>query len=202
MAVYDTVAKVIAEVDRLFPNPYTDAEKMNWINDAIIENYLWTMEAKTETIATVADQSDYDIPSDCRFDSIKIVKVDGEYHYPQIVDGYQNIQSRRYYQTDEEKLGINPAPQESGLDIFLKYIQKPALVSSTSDTIPFVEGTDHVVIYWVMIKAAFGMQDDASVNNYTIKYNDAVRAAKLKVSRGVKLKRTRNVMTKIGRGIK
>lgn len=202
MAVYNTVQKVIDVVQTVFPNPFSDATLINWINEAVNENYLWIMERKSSTILTVEDQEEYDIPSDCRFDSIKKVKVDDRYYYPVIEDGYTSKGYYTYRRSDDDKLALYPIPSEDDLEIKLLYIQNPDEFTATTDPIPFIEATERVVIYYVCIEAAFAMQDDASSNNMTIKYNDALKAAKTKAMRGVKLSRTRDVTRRIGRGIK
>lgn len=201
MASYNSIVKIIANIKRLFPSSQGNDVILDNINRAIRKNYRWIMQSKFDTIATVTDQAEYAIQSDCRIDGILSVKVGDDYYKPGNAEGPYNLLSGLTYYEQDGALGIFPLPDEDGIDILVKYRQVPAEYTDelSTDIVPYIEDAADVVNYWVCQRLAFIDQDDAAANNFIILYTDALKEAKLKISNTIGKPKIKDVMTR-GRG--
>lgn len=104
-----TIQEIISRVDEIKINPYSEAAKVNWINqvegwikDKIIQNYEYF------EICRVKDQAAYDIPAGISFKNITIAYINMTYPMQKLDARSPN--KAGYFLDSAGKLNICPIP--------------------------------------------------------------------------------------------
>lgn len=106
-----TVSAFITELDSRFPNVFTDANKLEWINDvelAVSEDIK--REFRVAYHVAQANVYQYSIPSGVEWEDIYKIFVDGVEYYKKSL--LQNQSNRSFYYEDG-KINLYPVPYKS-----------------------------------------------------------------------------------------
>jgi hypothetical protein len=198
-----TVTAFITAIDADYPNVFTSAQKVAWLNRAKTELYKWAGLEASDTIATVADQDEYDIDPTIEFEQIHHVNME-------LSDGGRRVvltpkargealTAYSYYKTTEGKIAIYPTPKIADLEITIYYTSKPADYASDAAGLAVeIALTDDGLIAaqdYVISKMAMANDDIDKANNYRMDYNAKLVDLKMqKYKRIGKYPSTKDVM--------
>ncbi len=176
-----TVANIITYVDALKPNPYTDSQKLAWINkveEAVKLNVMKTF--KATSIQRLADTATYDLPAGVSFHDIDKAFIDGV--------PVRKIDYRSYLVTENEelgvyeysstKIGISPVPtssdESSDPRLRIVYLEQFTPYSATSSNVQ-LQKEQHKSIYEWYLFAMIDLfnEDFDKYNNSMQQYNAA-----------------------------
>lgn len=191
-----TVSKVFTRVQNLFGDTdqiqITEAMVIDWINDAQREAVMQheALLPEETTIAAVADQSTYSLPSDLftlrhvYFDGY-MIKYMTQLELNERVDGWRNpdlfpsaVLPVAYTRVKDNEIILFPAPTESGT-ITVVYSRYSQDVTTTADPIDLPEYYHSYVEHFCMMKA-YELDENwdasdrkASILQKTLDFNNA-----------------------------
>jgi len=181
-----TVEKIIAWVDRYYPNQTSVANKILDLDQLHKElynklrrfNYDYTV---NETEKTVADQLAYDKPNDADFDKIFLIRVSQDqstgltnetvwdkYEYADLLS---SVGVGKYWTragtTEFNLWDSGEAIDTAGYQIQIYYHPKPVTIASSSQT-PSLDAQYHNILKYglTQMQAIQGNNPDADVANY------------------------------------
>lgn len=198
-----TVTAFITAIDADYPNAFTSAQKVAWLNRAKTELYKWAGIEAVETIATVAGTAEYDLNSAIEFEQIHFAEIEtsaGGATVQLFPKARGEVADRRcYFKSAEGKISFYPTPATTGLDITLYFTKKPADYASDAAGLAVeIELTDDGLIAaqdYVIAKMAMANDDIDKANNYRLDYNaKKMELMQLKYKRIGKYPTTRNMM--------
>ena len=189
-----TLQEIINYVDRKKPNSETNANKVIDLNKLQLEIFMkinaLTYNVTMSTDTTVADQSEYDLPTNCRIENVRFIEVETEessdeydkylYEGPQEEDlSYDKIFKRgstnlKYSLLDEQEyLGT------ADLTIRVYYYPRPSLLSASTLTAePDLEEEYHPLLCYGLIVELCNQgnyPDVEMANYYQSKYDEFFR---------------------------
>lgn len=138
---------IIENCDSLFPNMFTDIEKMDFCNElaAIINaNYI----KNTRTLA-LSGSSDCSLPDSVSADRVVAVYFDG------VLQPGTNV--------------ANLLSASGGHKVTVEYIHIPTY--NLDDKVPLSAPYDKLFLYWLLAKICLHLEDAEGYNNYMNLYN-------------------------------
>lgn len=182
-----TVAQIISKIDRQCTNGRSEADKIAWINDAVVRLYKDIGLADIIEINTVADQFVYAIDATISFQKIRSVTVSSD------VEGGANspvqitynpiglddeLYGYCYFKVIEGYIGIYPTPAISNQVIRINYTGRASVVDATTDNVE-VDGDYYEAIeYYVLMLMAESNDDIIKFNNFLSTYNSEIMRIK------------------------
>lgn len=186
-----TIRQVIADIDRRFPNTYTNDDKMYWINDSMKQIYTDLAIPEFYSFGTIKGQNLYILPEDCVMENIKNVEISekvkdpinndyGAFHSLRFALRNKKMYERSYFDATNGMIGLYPAPEKSGYKINIYYSKRPKMITSLDDYIELDDRYASLVTYLVIRTIAMsGHNPDTEIaNQYTLEYNTLLQEAK------------------------
>ena len=175
--------ELLADIDLLYPNTYTAAQKILWMDKAQKEIFQEAMHEGTPYTfnLALADQW-YAPPADCDVDNIIKVTIEtsldsGEYDnlaYVPFINADLTSSESEWYTTFEDQIFINPSPAAAdvGRNVYLYYYKRPETLASGAEQTPDLHGDFHdLLVFAVIIKMAKVRGDISLAMNYIADYN-------------------------------
>ena len=185
-----TVRQIIADIDRRYPNTYTEADKISWINDTMRQIYNDIAVKDFYSFYTRKGQRVYTLPEDCDMRGIKSVEISekakkdesdnlGRLYELHFALRDKDMFAHSYYDAMNGLIGIYPEPKESGHKVNIYYDKRPKMITSLDDYIQLDDQYVDLVKYNVIaIIAMSGHNPDIEVaNEYILLYNNLVAEA-------------------------
>lgn len=185
-----TARQILDDINKRYPNTYTDSDKIKWINDTLRQIYTDIAVKSFYKFHTIKGRKLYTLPADCEISNIKSVEMsdkakkstndDAGVFYElrfSLRDKYMYKPS--YYDGLAGLIGIYPTPNESGHVINIYYNKRPKMITSENDYIELDERYVNLVTYNVIsIIAMSGHNPDIDIaNEYILLYNNLVQDA-------------------------
>jgi hypothetical protein len=201
-----TVNQLLTDIDRRFPNTFSQADKIDWLNEVQDEVFREAAIHEILEIDTISDVPFYELRDEdeiIEFEMVKVLTVDNKEYEP--ADITQDSRSNIFYKildynnSEAPMFGIYPTPTVDGKKIRIFYERRPTPLSvSNLNAIPDLKEDYQVILkYGVWIIIAEAMDDIVKANNYTLRYNAEMK--KIKQERYEKMAKypsTKDVMTK------
>lgn len=202
------VSAFLTGVDDMYPNGFTDAQKIGWMNEAIYKVYKDIGMDDYSDVTTVADQSIYAFPTYVEPELIKAMTVSlssedaDELHYQRHLNPLalnDPLKVNGWAKVDEDYFIIYPEPTESGQVIRIYHQLKPPEYAST-DTAEDLEDylrRDYLLVlrYDVLHTMAVANDDIIKANNFGVLYNEEfLRVRRQKWQKAGKYPRTVDTM--------
>ena len=185
-----TVRQIIEDIDRRYPNAYTEQDKIVWINDTMRQIYVDISLREYYSFHTIKGQRVYVLPENCEMRNIKSVEMsekaketsEGDYgkffelHFA-LKD--KDMFAHSFYDAMDGLIGLYPVPQESGHKVNIYYNKKPKMITSLDDYIELADPYINLVTYNVIATIAMsGHNPDIDIaNEYILLYNNLVADA-------------------------
>lgn len=187
-----TVRQIIADIDRRYPNTYTDEDKISWINDTMRQIYNDIAVKDFYGFYTRKGQNIYTLPEDCDMRDIKSVEISekpktgyddndvGRFYELHFALRDQDMFAHSFFDAMNGMIGIFPTPDASGYKVNIYYGKRPKMITSLDDYIQLDDQYVDLVKYNVIaIIAMSGHNPDIEVaNEYILLYNNLVVDAK------------------------
>ncbi|MFT9498245.1 hypothetical protein [Anaerosolibacter sp.] len=196
-----TLQELLDDIDGRFSNPFTQAQKINWIN--ITQREIFREMALKEILQfnTIADQALYDLKTlsgnNLEFEMIESVTLDNKKYAPKFINDEAVYYS--YYKVLDNYIGFYPVPKKSDLIVNIYYEKRPETLSSSNltKTPDLREDYLEILKYGVFVIMAKALKDVALANNYVGEYNDMMKKIKQeKYEKMSKYPQTQDVMNK------
>ena len=185
-----TAKQIIQDIDRRYPNTYTENDKITWINDTLRQIYTDIAVKAFYKFSTIKGRNLYTLPADCEIANVKSVEM-SEKAKTGSNDDLGNFKELRfslrdkymykpsYYDGLAGLIGLYPTPNASGHVINVYYNKRPKMITSLDDYIELDERYVNLVTYNVIsIIAMSGHNPDIDVaNEYILLYNNLVQDA-------------------------
>lgn len=181
--------QLIADIDRRFPNSYSEQDKVDWINDTMKEIYKDLSIQEFYSFITVKNQNLYVLPGDCSIDNIKNATISSKAKTPTNSDWGvfralknslrdKKMHKPSFYDGTEGMFGIFPTPMGS-YKVNIYYNKRPKMITSIDDFIELDDRfTDLVKFKVLSIIAMSGHNPDIEIaNQYILLYNNLVQEA-------------------------
>lgn len=188
-----TLRQIVDEADINVPNVFTDAQKVQWLDQLQRQLYReFTLPEQVEQLETVTGVFFYSLPSYIIPNRIKsVVLTDADGDNPQKYDyamGHETVRDYIYIVLEtatETKIGIHPRPTESGRLIFITFEDGPnTLSASDMTTVPrFFPDYHGLLVDGLSRTIAQKMNDVARANNYDANFQEALEKAKLFINK-------------------
>jgi hypothetical protein len=167
-----TIAEIIAKVDELRPNRFSDTLKIGWCSDVdiAIRNDLIPVYT-SHLISRVKDQTAYDLPEGVQFDDIVLVSVDGK----QIDKIDIRSQNKLGFYYMDGKINFYPVPGQTDTAPGIKLIAKERLTPYTDTEQELIAPVPYSRIYeWYLFAMIKYFDDDIEgYNNDMQQFNTA-----------------------------
>jgi len=181
-----TLTEILAKIKRYYPKAatWTDAEIVSILNDEQREIFRELQLKDIYEFETVANQWSYTLPTNCEIEFLEYVgltedatitsdSVFQEYTYAEL---NESMSGYKYFDAFNGLIGLYPMPDTTGWNIRLIYRKRPVLMIVTSlSTVPELKEDWHRILVYAAITEIAGSgsnPDVATVNNYTLKYNE------------------------------
>lgn len=182
-----TLQQLLTDIDLRMPNSFTQANKIDWLNEVQREVFRELGIQDILEFDTVANMPFYDLTDlaqNIEFEMIKSLTVDNTNYDP--ADLNQEAKYNIFYKvldynnSETPKIGIYPTPTKSDLKIRIFYERRPTLLTASALTaVPDLkEDYQSILKYGVWIIIAESMDDITKANNYTLKYNAELKRIK------------------------
>jgi hypothetical protein len=181
-----TVKQLLTDIDRRYPNTYSDEDKIDWINQSLQEVYKDLALEEFYKFNTIKGERIYNLPTNCTIDMIKNVQMsinpvnlgNGEKNYRTLKNATNNetMNIPSYYAgIDETTIGIYPCPEDV-YSVNVYYGKTPDFVSKESDFVDINNRYINLIKYNVLsIICMSGNNPDIEVaNQYILLYNNLV----------------------------
>lgn len=185
-----TVRQMIADINRRYPNTYSDEDKISWINDTMKQIYVDISVDETYSFFTRKGQKIYVLPEDCDMRNIKSVKMSekakknrqeeyGNFYELKFALKDKDMFAHSYYDAMNGLIGLYPTPKESGYKVDIYYRKVPKMITDLDDYIQLDDQYTDLVKYNVIsIIAMSGHNPDIDIaNEYILLYNNLVAEA-------------------------
>ena len=185
-----TVRQIIQDIDRRYPNTYTDEDKMSWINDVMKQIYVDIAVDESYSFHTRKGQRVYSLPEDCEMRNIKSVEMSekpkkdsledyGNFHELHFSQNNKDMFAHSYYDSMNGLIGFFPTPDDSGYKVNIYYHKIPKMITSLDDYLELDDQYTDLVKYSVIsIIAMSGHNPDIDIANvYILLYNNLVMEA-------------------------
>ena len=185
-----TVRQIIEDINRRYPNTYSDKDKIAWINDTMRQIYNDIAVKEFYSFYTKKGQRVYTLPEDCSMRDIKSVEIsekakkDSEDNLGRFFELHfalrdKDMFAHSFYDAMNGMIGLYPEPKESGHKVNIYYAKRPKMITSLDDYIQLDDQYTDLVKYNVIsIIAMSGHNPDTEVaNEYILLYNNLVAAA-------------------------
>jgi hypothetical protein len=138
-----TFLSILTAVDTELPNAVASADKIRFMNDAVVSVWKWIASTSYTTTSLSSDKAIYALPADARFDKLKEVAVSDStarsstelwtLYAPCGED--DTLTGNQYYKAGGG-IGLYPVPTSDDVmkGLMFKYEQMPAAYGSTTDT--------------------------------------------------------------------
>jgi len=185
-----TLTNLLNDIDVSADNAFTAAQKLIWLNNAIRRLWRYFNDETNCDFDTIADQGVYGIPSDMDFEYINNVFVSDstttlssttlwtEYKFA----GTEDEKTGKSWYRYGDKIGLYPAPTETGYHVRIKYDPRSYKLASTDIEIPNInQDFLDAIKYETMasISGAGSSPDIEARNNYKLEAMDLVRQAQM-----------------------
>jgi len=200
MTVQTFITNILAD----YPNIFSNANTVIWLNRAKNELYKYAGLDTTITIETVAEQAEYDLDSTVEFEHIHYADIEistGTYVRYTPKTWQERLTGYNFYRTTEGKIAFYPVPTTTGQDITIYYRKKPEDYVSTelTDEIELTEDGLIAAHDYVISMMCRANDDIDKANNYRSDYNSKLLELKqLKYKRAGKYPTTIDVMKRSG----
>lgn len=200
---YITAETFLSDVDARYPNGFTEAQKIVWLNEGVRVLYGYMGVQDYAVISTVADQYIYSLPSGVEFDAIKSVtmsynaevaltKASQAEYLP--VFGDESLQPRSYFQPVEGKIGFYPCPEEAGMKVRIRYQKKGQDVATRLSNVEVRKDYLPALKFHVLRTIALSVSDISAANNFGQEYNsEMIRLRQNQYAKDGKYPTIRNV---------
>lgn len=137
--------EIIADINARLPNPFTNADKVRWINNKMAKIWPHIVHfSKDISLKTVENQAEYELPAGIRLEFIEKVRIardeDGKewdtYKYKR---PNEIVAGPYYYNALGGKIGISPIPKGDDLTIELTAKVAPAKFTVDAKTDEIVD---------------------------------------------------------------
>lgn len=185
-----TVRQIIADIDRRYPNTYSNEDKIAWINDTIRQIYVDISVSEFYSFNTRKGERLYVLPEDCDMRNIKSVEISekpkkdsledyGNFHELHFSLKDKDMFAQSYYDAMNGLIGLYPTPKESGYKINIYYRKIPKMITDLDDYLELDDQYTDLVKYNVIaIIAMSGHNPDIDIaNEYILLYNNLVAEA-------------------------
>lgn len=185
-----TVRQMIADIDRRYPNTYTNEDKIAWINDTMKKIYVDISVSEFYSFNTRKGERLYVLPEDCDMRNIKSVEISekpkkdsledyGNFHELHFSLKDKDMFAQSYYDAMNGLIGLYPTPKESGYKINIYYRKIPKMITDLDDYLELDDQYTDLVKYNVIaIIAMSGHNPDIDIaNEYILLYNNLVAEA-------------------------
>ena len=210
-----TLTEFLADVNNRVPNPYTDANKVIWLNEAISEVYREIAVQDVDEKLTTEDVAIYTLTEGVIFDSIismtisasaeEVGKTVAQISLTPILPN-ESLRDYTWMKIMEDTFAIYPAPGESGQVIRTTYqVQPIEYTASTEDlakdlTVYLRKDYLQAIKYHVLYIICESMEEITKANNFQVRYNAQLLRLKAdKYRKQGKYPNTRDVMKPSGR---
>jgi hypothetical protein len=170
--IMPSIAEIIAKVDELRPNRFSDTLKIGWCSDVdiAIRNDLIPVYA-SHPISRVKDQAAYDLPEDVSFDDIVTVYVDEK---PIAKIDIRSLNRQGYYYAND-KINFYPVPGQTDTKAGITLIAKERLTPYTDTEQELIAPVPYSRIYeWYLFAMIKYFDDDIEgYNNDMQQFNAA-----------------------------
>ena len=162
----------------------TSTARKNHYNEAVQEfcnERKWPFTIKKHTDTTVADQADYDLPSDIREPGGLIEVLIGNQEYKPIPfnDRLDSKYSSGYYycvypENDNRKIKFIPTPSSSGDTITIRYFSVPSRVTDLNGTLDIPDRYRRPIALLAAEFVSRAKRQHATANNFRVLYDRAI----------------------------
>lgn len=184
-----TAKQILTDIDRRYPNTYSEEDKISWINDTMKEIYKDLAIQEFYSFNTIKGQNLYTLPEDCSIDNVKNVEISskaktvtnsdwGRFNALKSSLRNQDMYEPSYYDGTEGLIGIYPIPNGTyKINVF--YNKKPKMITNVDDYIEIDDRyTDLVKFKVLSIIAMSGHNPDIEIaNQYILLYNNLIQEA-------------------------
>jgi hypothetical protein len=182
-----TVQEILTDIDVRIPNSFTNAQKIGWINEILLQIYKYMNSDEKEmcTFLTVLDQLTYLLPLNLTLDEIITVSISNEttissdtvFTVYEFKGPNEELNGNNYFDALNGLIGIYPIPDTTGYTVNILYEKKPDLLSATALTaIPGIDEKYHNILtfYCCNVIAKSGNNPKVTLsNNYAVDFNNA-----------------------------
>lgn len=206
-----TVQQLIDKIDYLYPNSFTDAQKVDVMNDVQREIFRELQKEDFYEFTTIADQCFYTMPSNMSIEHIIYVGIssdttitdDSDFQEYTYAKQDETLTGYKYFDGLDGQIGIYPVPDTTGENARIRYYKRPGLMSTNSLTATpdLEEDWQKILVYGAISElASAGSSPDIDVaNNFTIKYNSLMQLiSQARYERAPHYPSTKDVMKKTG----
>lgn len=168
--------RILDEIDTYCPNTFTQAEKINYVND--IQRKVFREMAIQDIVTwnTIKGVPIYDLynPADnqpIEFDMIRGVTIDNiNYQYADI---WAEAKGYIYYNPLPGKIGLFPTPGTDDLIAYVFYEKRPKILTASDLLVePELRADWHEILIHGVVAIIANMQDDLiKSNNARLEYN-------------------------------
>ena len=185
-----TVRQIIEDINRRYPNTYTDNDKIAWINDTMRQIYVDIAVKDFYSFYTIKGQRVYALPENCDMRNIKSVEMSekarnssnedyGRFFELHFALRDKDMFAHSFYDAMNGLIGLYPEPHESGNKVNIYYNKRPKMITSLDDYIELDDQYVDLVKYNVISTIAMsGHNPDIDIaNEYILLYNNLVAEA-------------------------
>jgi hypothetical protein len=174
-AVMPTVDDFLSELDTEYINPYTNTNKVSWINELELRYKLEVdQDISFFEISRLANVAEYDMAAGVVFKDIKIVYIDKAPADPIDLTSYEKI---GYYKGTGGKFTVYPVPtiSDSTPGIRVVHIVRPTkkiVGNILTDTLLIEDEFINVYKFWLFSKMALLNKEFDEYNSWSTLFNE------------------------------
>lgn len=180
--------QMLNEADLRVPNAYTDANKVDWLNEINNEFYEIVKIPQIETFLTSENVKLYTLSGDIRAKNINKVLVSGSRYGNMAYERVNPHNNYFVFDDSTQDLTLNPAPSQSAIEGVVGYfkITPDTFLASDLTTVPQAPKEYHsIYVLGLCERIAKSMNDVTLANNYANDYQSQLGIAQQNYSKEV-----------------
>lgn len=183
---------ILEEADMLAPNAVSQDRKIRYINEIQRRIYRdYPLNLVSYFFYTVANQTNYTLPSDCNEENIEAIFIDNnEWYYHTMED--KSVNGYGYFiENGDIILAQTPTTQMEG---YITYRQAPADLTATDlpNEVPFMPDYHELYVLGLAAKLAMLQGNFGDAEQYEVRFNNLAVEAIRKIKR-IKIRKVRHV---------
>lgn len=173
------LSTIIEEADVRVPNAFSDAQKIDWLNEVNNEFFDIVKIPKLHQVQTDGIANNVTVPADVREKNIRKVIIGSTYFRSMIYENVTNAFNHYYLDETTNKLTLNPKPQAAQtVTLIYDKISNTPFISTSLTVEPEAPKEYHwLYILGLCVRIAKAMSDVALANNYESDYKNNLAVA-------------------------
>lgn len=175
-----TIKEILAEVDKLVPNPFAEKDKVVWLNEINKEFFEFVKIPKVHQFVTIAGKNNYTVPAEMKSQNVERVQVNHSLYESMQYEVVEPGHNFWILEDSVKELLLNPKPSISHMVGIVKYSKSAVqtfLPSNLTVTPEAPEEYHNTYVLGLCERVAKGMNDVTLANNYGSDYRSSISIA-------------------------